>query len=158
MRNKPSNPFEERLLDSIEKHGWHCISVVAEDEGYSFTYSIGLFSSYGHPEVIVFGFGADFAHELLSDIAAFAAEGLPLDMGLPSDQLLEGFSCVFLEVPPSGRDRWALSAKWYYEDADFPLYQLVWPSTSGFFPWDSRADASFLQSQPVLGDVPASQA
>ena len=143
------------MLGNIEKHGWHCNWVETKDGGPSFAYTIGLFSSYGHPEIIVFGFGADFAHELLSEVAAFAMARQPLDMNLPTDQLLKGFSCLFIEVPTSEKEGHALSARWYYEDAPFPMYQLVWPSTSGMFPWDSHADASFHQSQPVLGDVPS---
>jgi len=43
--------------------------------------------------------------------------------------------------------------RWYYEGNGFPLYQVVWPSRSGFFPWHSRAPEAFRAAQPVLGQA-----
>ena len=38
---------------------------------------------------------------------------------------------------------------WFYEGADFPMLQCVWPDGTLNFPWDSEFNA---QSQPVLAD------
>ena len=43
------------------------------------------------------------------------------------------------------------TARWFYGGSDFPLYQLVWPSRDGYFPWNELASDYLKHLQPVLG-------
>ncbi len=45
-------------------------------------------------------------------------------------------------------------ARWYYRRQHFPLYQIIWPSNDGHYPWSERALGSFKEWQPVLGTMP----
>ena len=83
-----------------------------------------------------------------------AADGRPLDLGQPCPGLLADADCVFVEVPEDRYDDWVLSACWYYRGSDFPLYQLVWPSVDGPYPWQRDADERLRALQPVLGEPP----
>ena len=155
-RTVASNTFEEKLLNNVHQYGWHCNSVSGNDETPSFTYTIGLFASYGHPELIIFGFGSKFAHSIVSYVADAAAQGNPLNLSIPSPDLLENYLCLFVQVPEPLAREYALSANWFYQDESVPFYQIVWPSVAGHFPWHPEADKDFVSSQPVLGVPPDS--
>ena len=44
---------DQQLLDTIENHGWAVIRVSADADGPSFAYSIGLYQTFEHPEIII---------------------------------------------------------------------------------------------------------
>jgi hypothetical protein len=115
---------------------------------------IGLFHSYQHPELVIYGLRREVAHQVLSN----AVEGLPhgrrLDLAKSTDELLVGYSCCFIEVPKSAYHEHVGWARWYYGGDDFPLYQVMWPSRDGYFPWHPKANAEFRQVQPVIGHAP----
>lgn len=151
-RPKPTNEYEASLLDNIAKHGWHCTSVFGEGGAPGFTYTVGLFDSYQHPELLVIGLSGQLSHHMISNVATAARKDEPLDLGAASDDILEGFSCVFAQVPVERYADYVLSARWYYRGDDFPLYQIVWPDEQGNYPWNPEADDKLLAAQPVLGD------
>jgi hypothetical protein len=146
---------EQKVIDNIAAHGWHCIHVMADGDLAAFTYTIGLFHSFAHPELILFGVPARPAQRILAIAADAARAGTPLDLAQPSDALLQGYTCCFAQVPTSEYHEHVGYARWYYEGNDFPLVQVVWPSKSGLFPWDPRAPDEFRSAQPVIGTVPA---
>jgi len=55
--SKGSSAPDAKVLQDIQRVGWHVTSVFArkEDEGPEWAFSIGLFHSFCHPEVIVHG-------------------------------------------------------------------------------------------------------
>lgn len=46
------------------------------------------------------------------------------------------------------------ATSWYYMGDDFPMYQIVYPSKDGEFPWHPNATDAFRAFQPILGDPP----
>ena len=149
-RSSHSNEYEPKLLENIQRHGWQCTSVFGDEQGPSFSYTIGLFQSFGHPELIIFGLEHKVAHGILGVAANAAASGNPINLNAPSDRLLQGYSSVFVEVPKSVYESYVLSTLWYYQGDSFPLFQVVWPSARGNFPWHP-AEAATFANQPVLG-------
>ena len=134
----------------IALYGFSTISVVGETN--SFSYTVGLHKSYGHPEMIVFGLPPNTAHGVLSDIALKAKQGAPFDLSKPADKLLEDCNVFFVEVPKDAFAEYVLSAIRFNGAEDFSVFQVVWPSArDGLYPWDAEADPEFVASQPVLG-------
>ena len=76
-RPSPKNEYEQSIFDNIRKHGWHCTSVGGGggDDTPPFSYTIGLMDTFGHPERVIFGFGLNLAHGILSIVARAAAVG-----------------------------------------------------------------------------------
>ncbi|HTC50456.1 MAG TPA: DUF4262 domain-containing protein [Steroidobacteraceae bacterium] len=150
-RTNSSNEYEQRILANIQRSGWQCTSVGAGEGSPCFSYTIGLFHSFGFPELIVLGLRPSTAYGMLKIAADAARAGNPLNLTKPSDALLEGYQCEFVPVPSAAYGQYVLSASWYYEAEVFPVHQVVWPSEEGMFPWDATADAGFRATQPVLG-------
>lgn len=74
-----------------------------------------------------------------------------MDLNALNGELLEGYSCCFVEVPRTAYYEHVGFARWYYQGDDFPLYQIVWRSRDGKFPWHASANENFRTVQPVLG-------
>jgi hypothetical protein len=146
---------EQKLVDNVAVHGWHCIHILAEGEHVAYSFTVGLFHSYGHPELIIFGLAREVAHDILTIAADAARSGSPIDLTQPTDAFLKNGHCEFAKVPASAYREHVGSALWYYETKPFPLYQIVWPSKTGNFPWEPEVSAAFREAQPVIG-VPAS--
>ena len=60
-------------------------------------------------------------------------------------------SCCFIKVDARYYEDYVGIARWFYRGKHFPLYQIVWPSTDGHYPWCSNASKPFKEWQPVLG-------
>ena len=63
------NELLVRTKSNIEKFGLQVIMVNATDYSPSFAYSIGLYKTYNHPEIICFGLPNDLGHGIINDIA-----------------------------------------------------------------------------------------
>ena len=152
-RTTHSNEYERKLLQNIATHGWQCTTVYAEegdDETPPFSYTIGMFHSYGAPEFIIVGLLQDTAHSIFDTIAKAAAAAVPIPLDVPCADLIDDYECVFVKVPKAAYQEYVLSILWFQDGEDFPLYQIVWPSKSGYYPWHPQAPEGFKQLQPLL--------
>src|SRR5262249_711689 len=128
VRTTGTDDGERKVLADIAKHGWHCLNILEEDGLPSFAFTIGLFQTLQHPELIIFGLNRHLAHQILGIVATGLAEGRRLDLTQPTEDLLEKGSCVFVEVPRSQYREHVGFARWYYEGDGFPLAQIVYPN------------------------------
>ena len=144
---------EQRVIDDIANYGWHCVSIHPYDEHVGYAFTAGLFQSYGHPELIIFGLAPKVAHQILAIAADAAKSGAPLDLTQPTDALLSDYVCCFVEVPVDQYCEYVGYSRWYYQGNGFPLYQIVWPSRSGLYPWHEKTEPGFRRAQPVLAQL-----
>jgi uncharacterized protein DUF4262 len=143
---------DKKVLDDIEKHGWHVVKVLAEAEFPAFAYSIGLYHSFGHPEVIVIGLNLDVAHCLINEVGEWARAGKRIKFDNPYGGLLEGFDCVFRPMNQRHNEQYLGYARWFYRSDDFPVVQCVWPDKQGHWPWEPSFNPSWRPMQPLLQD------
>jgi len=153
VRTVGEDESEQKLIDDVAEHGWHCVHIMAEDEHVAYSFTVGLYETYGHPELIIVGLSPGVSHQILSIVADAARVGVPLDLARSTDALINHYSCCFAEVPLSEYYEHVGFASWYYQGNNFPLYQIVWPSKSGQFPWHSQASLEFRAAQPMLGQA-----
>jgi Domain of unknown function (DUF4262) len=148
-----TDPGEQKVLDDVSKFGWHCMNVFGDDEHEPFSYTVGLFQTYGHPELLIYGLPSNIAHSVLNIAAEAAASGKAINLSESTDELLNGYSCVFVPVPLTEYAEHLGFARWYYDGDNFPVQQVVWPSKTGLFPWHPEATIAFRTKQPVLGQA-----
>lgn len=142
----------DKLAWVIETNGWVAEPVAPVDDpptpGY--TYTIGFESSYGHPEVVIFGLQPVAARGLLDLISLQVEAGIKLPEGtfiglldndLPSALLpldLDDFAPLF---PDAGA---------FHGEDGFRMSQFVWPDRQGYLPWDEGYDNRLRLAQPIL--------
>lgn len=146
----PSVEEGEQLLENIATYGWHCVHVPEMGDRRAFTYTIGLYHTLKHPELLIYGVDADAARDMIKVVAKAAREDKPLDLDQPTDELFDGHSCVFVEVPYSNFHEHIGLGIWFYEGVSFPVRQIVWASEKGRYPWHHEASAKFRANQPLL--------
>lgn len=154
VRTSGDDETERRVLADIATHGWHCVGIHPEGDEAGYVFTVGLFQTLGHPELVVFGLPPQIAVGIFGIVVEAARSGRPLDLAQPTDQLLEGYECRFARVPVSRYPAFVGLGRWYYQGDDFPLYQLVWPARDGTFPWHPDASPDFRRAQPVIAIPP----
>ncbi len=145
---------EQKILADINEFGWHCMNVVEDDGQLPWSFTIGLYESWQHPELIVIARSRATAHKMLTTIANEIDDGSPPDLIDPSAYLLLGMRCRFVEIAAHHYHDYVGFARWYYRRKHFPLYQIVWPSNDGHYPSCPQAPEYFKAWQPVLGQAP----
>jgi hypothetical protein len=72
---------EDVIRQHIAEYGWHFVLIEAENDLPAFAYSIGLYHSFRHPEIVAFGLKLDTLHRLINICGdrIKAGETSPLD-------------------------------------------------------------------------------
>jgi hypothetical protein len=143
---------ERKLVSDIEEVGWHVIVVAEDDEGPSFAYSIGLFRTFGHPEIIIFGLDQEVMHQMINLIGEQVRHGHRFADGEAASGILEGYDVRFQYVARRHYPEHFGYAHWYYKGDDFPALQCVWPDRHGRFPTDADYAEPLRARQPVLAE------
>ena len=138
----------------VADHGWAVMKVSAETDSPSFAYSIGLYRTFRHAEIIVLGLASETAHRLINDVGEAVRSGGTVTAGQTSDAFLEGFACTFRRVPAHQYGAYLGHGIRFYGVEAFPALQLVYPDRLGRWPWQPGVAPDFLANQPILADEP----
>ena len=147
-----SNRIKQQAQKNIELYGLHILHILGDAEGARFTYSIGLYKTFGHPEIILLGLKAEVAHSILNAMADVIRNHHSFNSYLFYDDVLDGYACYMLPVEQQHYDAYVGQAVSYYGHADFPLLQCVYPSVEGVYPWNKDASESLRWFEPLLGE------
>ncbi|MCC6372752.1 MAG: DUF4262 domain-containing protein [Bacteroidia bacterium] len=146
-------PSDKKLHSDIESHGWHVLKVLADDTGPEFCYSVGLYKTFNHPEILIVGLNLDLAHSLINNIGEDIRAGKIFLSGQFYSNILENFKCLLYDVDKSYYDEYFGYANWYYANKDFPVLQCIYPTVNGVFPWDKNWPEEIKNLQPILGQI-----
>lgn len=141
---------EKKALADIERFGCHVVHVLAEGDLPPFAYSVGIQKAAGAPEIIVLGLGRDVAHFLVNEYNARVRAGERFSAGVLYSGFLEGFEVTFERVDRRHYREHLGWDLWLYGGDAFEALQLVYPTTSGVWPWDGDGPDSFGSRQPLL--------
>jgi len=150
-----SDDSERKVLADVAQYGWHVVNILEEGDSPPWTFTIGLHKTWQHPEFIILGLKKDVAYAILKTLVDAIKEQRPIDLSVPTNELLHNGACCFVEVSKKNYAAYVGFALWYYEGNNFPLVQVVWPSKENHFPWNVQATDGYKQRQPVLADTPA---
>ncbi len=153
---KLPNPRDEddaKVLKNIAEHGLHIIHVMEEENLPQFTYSMGLGYSFNHPETLIIGLKYELSKWMLNHLTHLLRGGdKKFENGQTSPDFLDGFACNFKSVRPDKIDEYLAWNSWLYNSQSYSALQLIYPNTSGVWPWDDEADDYFKWVQPILSD------
>ena len=141
---------EKKVIADIEEYGCHIVHVIEEDDLPRFTYSVGIEKTTGSPDVIITGLKREVAHWVINEYKNRIRSGDSFIPGTFYDGFLESFDVTFIEVAKEYYQEYFGWGLWYNNGDSFKMLQLVYPSTSGVWPWDKDVAESFLLFQPLL--------
>ena len=142
-----------QVINDVDAYGWHVLLIPEEGDLPAFAFSIGLFYTFQHPEILMIGQKIENMHQLINGIGESIRAGATFQDGGSYPDVVEGYDCVFVSVDPTHYDEYLGYAQWFYQSKDFPTLQCVWPDRHSHFPWDPEASDWVRQRQPVLNSV-----
>jgi hypothetical protein len=150
LKDRDLDDSDRRLLSDIETYGWHVVLIPEEDGTPGWAFSVGLYSTFRKPEIIVFGLPQAVSHHLINTVGEWARSGQTVSETDLYSGLIDKFPCTFRPVASQWYRNFVGAAGWYYRRAEFPLLQCFWPDRDEQFPWSPKFRASWLWAQPLL--------
>jgi Domain of unknown function (DUF4262) len=141
---------EKRILSDIKEHGFHIALFNGDGYSPSFAYTIGLFKTYGYPELICFGLSLELLHSVLWSGKDLLDKQSSPDLAAEYPDFLEGYNVRLLEVDKARYADYLGYAGWFYGNWDFPALQIVWPDKKTLFPWQAGFNPNWKFGQPLL--------
>ncbi|PKK36751.1 hypothetical protein BWI96_10260 [Siphonobacter sp. SORGH_AS_0500] len=135
--------IRQELLDRVEKYKWIVFNIV-DDTLPPFSYTVGLFKTFGHPEIIISGIEHKSAHVILNNIGNDIENNMIREPDTFYNDILDDYPCLFKTVTQSNYEEFLGRAITYYEGFDFPVLQCVWPDSERRFP-DDRGYVTTIQ-------------
>lgn len=142
---------EEHIIKDIEKYGFHIICI--EDDGYlpGFAYTIGLYHTYQHPEVIIFGLKTEVMSIVLNHIVSEIIDGIKFLTDIDYQGYLQSYPTRFIKVEEAHYPDYFGYANWFYNYTfDYPIYQIVWTDKESRYPWEADFLKEWKFRQPIL--------
>ena len=154
-----SDPVARAQAD-VQRFGWHFVAAAGESGEPGFIYTIGLWHSFHHAEILLVTPSGD-PRELagvVTRIGKQVASGQSFEEG-------KSYPGLFGDVPGSFR---RVQLCWYpfylgvalafYDWKSVPCLQLYWPDKQGRFPWEDEFQDSLRLAQPRLDEFDVEKA
>jgi len=141
---------DDQTESNIEKYGLTVIILEATEYLPAFAYSLGLWKTFKHPEIICFGLTTKNLHALINDVAELVKQGQILATNRNYDEFFNNADTQFVKVDPSYLSNYFGTAINYYNSDKFPALQFVWTDRNNKFPWDTDYEEEFQYRQPLL--------
>lgn len=147
---------DKKFLEIIEKYDCHVMNVfpTEEDHGPEFTYSTGIYEKLQQPELLIFGLKSNLSHSMVNIYRDQVQNGVTFEHGQYYEGFIEGFSILMINANEAAHKDYATWSQWYYQSQNYPMYQVIWPSTQGIWPWEKDASDFLKDNQPILGSIP----
>lgn len=136
--------FAQKTRENIEKFG---VSVVGtqiplEDGMLSMTYSIGITSTLGAPEVIMFGVPAPSATVFINMYYQGIKSGKEYKPGIEYDEFAEGFGMKFKKISTQSYEDHLIQASEFniQNNVGREALQMIFPDKFGRWPEDPMVD------------------
>lgn len=141
---------ERKIISDVEQYGFHIAQFHGDGYSPSFSYTIGLFKTYGYPELICFGLNLDLLHSVLwSGKESLDKQPVP-DQSIGHPDFLGDYDVRFLTVDKDWYKDYFGYGYWFNQTRDFPALQIVWPDKQALFPWEKGFNPNWKWSQPLL--------
>lgn len=148
----PEDAGDEKLLSDVQRVGWQVVGIVPEqdEEGPPYAFTVGLFHTFGHPEIVIFGMEPERIWPILNHIGDEVRAGKRFASGVRYLGLIEDYPCAMLNVDPGNYRAYLGTAIWFYRREPFPVLQCVLPDKACWFPWDAACHPTYAALQPLL--------
>jgi uncharacterized protein DUF4262 len=141
---------EQNFVENVRRHGWCGTHVAADEDGPGFSYTTGFWLKFNFPELILFSLRGPVAHDTFWHVCRELEAGKHFAIGEPADEIFENSAAVLLPVSPQQYQAYLGWSRWFYESDAFQCLQLVFPDSSGDFPWSRKTSDAFRAAQPDL--------
>jgi hypothetical protein len=139
-----------RLMADVSEWGWHVVLVPGDGGGRAHAFTVGLFRSFDHPEVAVFGLDPEDLEEALRRAGERIRGGQRLEHGDLAEGIVDRSQVSMRRIVARHYPAYLGHAIWYHGGPRFPAVQCVWGDEAGRFPWDRWFAPQLRDAQPLL--------
>ncbi len=144
------NNDDYKVIEDVEKFGWHVVMIEATEYLPSFAYTVGLWKGYQHPEIIAFGLTVKTLHFILNDAGETVKSGGRYETGKVYSDFFTNGEVQFVAVDKRSIRDYFGYAIWFNGGIDFPALELIWTDKNNKFPWENGYEEGFQYQQPLL--------
>jgi hypothetical protein len=147
-----SHPADQKFIAQIETHGWNVTNVFRREgeTGPEWSFSTGLFHTFQHAEIVIFGLELDNMQKIVNTIGSAIKGGAKFKSGHEYHDIFAYFGCQFRPVEASRYADYLGWAIWFYDGDPFPVLQCFWPDREGHHPLDPSCSPGVVELQPFL--------
>lgn len=150
---EPMDDIDRKLLENIEQYGCSVIHIAEEDDLSPFTYSVGIEKTSSAPEVVIIGLKQTIAHFIINEYNRRIQKGEVFENSQRYSGFIEDFEVQIETVDESYYEEYFGYNLWFNQGPSFRVVQIIYPNTSGIWPWQAEANDWFKGWQPVLNKV-----
>src|SRR5215212_658761 len=110
----PEDDRDRKVLADIASHGWTVIGIPADADGPAYAFSVGLYHTLGHPEILLMGLRPQVAHLLINSIGDAARAGTTFEPGRRYDDIAAGYPLAFVTMDLRYYREYLGYAGWFY--------------------------------------------
>jgi Domain of unknown function (DUF4262) len=147
------NVTEKGVLGDVAEYGWSVTQVLADEDGPAFAYTIGLYQSFEHPEILMIGLDLEVMSGILNTLGDDIKQGERYEAGQQYSDVVETYLCSFQPIDEKFYGEYLGKAVWFYKGKDFPALQCVYPDMAGRYMWEQDANPRLTEMQPLLTDA-----
>jgi hypothetical protein len=138
----------EDIRTAIADEGFWIGLVPASEEGPSVAYTVGLYETAGHPELLLIGLSLEVMETVLHDCGERIRKGTRFADGGRIEGVIEGFSVALRKVADESSRKTYLPYGVAHHERPFPVLQCLWPDKEGRYPDDPGAAPYLRERQP----------
>lgn len=144
----------KKALNDVDAYGCHILQIMAESGLPPFAYSIGIEATSHQPDLLVIGLNLDVGQWIINEYNRRVREGEVFVPNTPYEGFLEGFRVFFSPMLKEHYREYLGWGRWLYRGDNFRVFQLIYPDTTGTWPWNPAASGEYRRSIPLVSELP----
>lgn len=148
---EPQDALDEQIYRKVLAEGCAILSFAGTATAAEFTYSVGLYLNFLHPEILLMGLHPSTAHAIIARLRDEAGQGNVLSASSVRNDLFPDSRTVRFRAVPEERylDYLGRDCSFYYSlwvpprEFRFPVLQGIWPGKQGLFPDEEGCDPKY---------------
>ena len=126
---------DRKIIKDINTYGWHVVNVMPQGDDAGWAYSIGMFRTLEHPEILVFGLRDTSMHAIINHVGERVRKKARSSrtMWKMATRWTDIAACSspFISSGTHGSSGTVVGST---VDDEFPVLQLVWPDKETHYP------------------------
>lgn len=162
---EPEDDGDRKMFRDILEHGCQVLAIEPGNNTPDFSYSVGLYLNFLHPEILIMGISSRACHKAINLIWREADAGKALKAGDERSDLFDVPRPVrFVPVNQERYFDYLGYAAWFYRsllyrveppmEHKFPVPQALWPDKNLFYPDNPRCDQKVRDVQTLRAQPP----
>lgn len=122
-------PILQKIANNVLTRGYHLVNVLGDTrtEQPTVTYSVGLFHTFRHPEIVMFGIPKELSNVVLDTlIKTWVIEQKQVFIAGETYRGLTNRPAEFTIIPQNLVDAHLTGCRWFYSNNEFPVLECIW--------------------------------